>query len=116
MTAETSGERPETRAGKPAAEFAPADITDGKGLGEWTSSYPPEAWRRIKIEAWFLSALQAVCGLLVLYVICCPAAGWTRLSGLDHYLLALLGGITGGTLFAMKWLYHSVAKRLWHID
>ena len=29
---------------------------------------------------------------------------------------AWLGGTIGGVLFAMKWLYHSVAKTTWHVD
>jgi hypothetical protein len=32
------------------------------------------------------------------------------------YGLAWLGGTLGGTLFDAKWLYHSVAKKLWHLD
>jgi hypothetical protein len=31
-------------------------------------------------------------------------------------LHALLGGVLGGTLFSIKWLYHVVAKNLWNID
>jgi hypothetical protein len=27
-----------------------------------------------------------------------------------------LSGVCGGTVFALKWLYHSVAKDLWHRD
>ena len=30
--------------------------------------------------------------------------------------LAWLGGSLGGTLFAMKWMYHTVAKQLWNLD
>lgn len=26
------------------------------------------------------------------------------------------GGLIGGTMFVLKWLYHSVAKMLWHAD
>ena len=31
-------------------------------------------------------------------------------------LFAWLGGILGGTLYAIKWLYHVVAKNLWNSD
>jgi hypothetical protein len=32
------------------------------------------------------------------------------------YVLAWLGGVLGGTLFAIKWLYHVVARKYWHLD
>ncbi len=32
------------------------------------------------------------------------------------YGLAWLGGTLGGTLFDLKWLYHSIAKQWWHLD
>lgn len=35
---------------------------------------------------------------------------------LMRYGFAWLGGTLGGVLFAMKWLYHSVAKQMWHLD
>ena len=39
------------------------------------------------------------------------------MSKLVHQcLLAWLAGTFGGTLFAIKWLYHSVAKKMWHED
>jgi hypothetical protein len=46
---------------------------------------------------------------------------WLRLSDqsyrhLLHFGMAWLGGTLGGTLFDVKWLYHSVARQLWHLD
>jgi hypothetical protein len=32
------------------------------------------------------------------------------------YCYAWLGGSLGGTLFDLKWLYHSVGKGLWHVE
>ena len=32
------------------------------------------------------------------------------------YGLAWVAGMLGGTLFSIKWLYHSVAKQSWHLD
>jgi len=34
----------------------------------------------------------------------------------SRYSYAFLGGLLGGTLFDLKWLYHSVAKGKWHQD
>jgi hypothetical protein len=33
-----------------------------------------------------------------------------------RYGLAWIGGMLGGTLFAIKWLYHVVARELWNLD
>jgi hypothetical protein len=46
---------------------------------------------------------------------------WMGLSDLEYncilkYGMAWLGGVFGGTLFAVKWLYHSVARQIWHLD
>jgi hypothetical protein len=46
---------------------------------------------------------------------------WLRLSDQTYkpvlkYGLAWLGGVLGGTLFDVKWLYHSVARQFWHLD
>ncbi|MFZ5452450.1 MAG: hypothetical protein ACOZF2_11370 [Thermodesulfobacteriota bacterium] len=32
------------------------------------------------------------------------------------YSVAWLSGVLGGTLFDIKWLYHSVARQMWHLD
>jgi hypothetical protein len=52
------------------------------------------------------------------------AAHFTTFMGTDPAIvgrfspqvLAYLGGSLGGTMFAMKWLYHSVAKHTWNAD
>jgi len=39
-----------------------------------------------------------------------------RYATLALYGYAWLGGSLGGTLFDLKWLYHSVAKGVWHVE
>jgi hypothetical protein len=39
-----------------------------------------------------------------------------KYSPILKYGLAWLGGLLGGTLFSLKWLYHSVARQIWHLD
>jgi len=46
---------------------------------------------------------------------------WLGLSGktllyFNICIGAWLAGTLGGTLFAMKWLYHAVAKNFWNLD
>ena len=101
--------------------FAPEDLTDGRGPGEWRSRYEPEAWRFIWQEtAYLATTLVAVGVLMVITWTGGPAMLW-RLSEAQQqivlrYGFAWLGGTLGGTLFAMKWLYHSIAKQSWHVD
>lgn len=39
-----------------------------------------------------------------------------RYAVFSTYSYAALGGLLGGVLFALKWLYHSVAKGTWNRD
>lgn len=103
------------------AGFAPEDLTDGRRLGEWRSKYEPDAWKSIRLEAVYLVFFELL-GLLTMFLV------WLRypqhllhLSARDtqvfcRYAFGGVSGCLGGALFAMKWLYHTVAKRLWHID
>jgi hypothetical protein len=47
--------------------------------------------------------------------------GWLHLTDqrydtLLRFGLAWFSGLLGGTLYDAKWLYHSVARQLWHLD
>lgn len=107
--------------------FAPADPFDGRVLGNWRSRYPPEIHRHIATEAVYLASQ----GLLFLLLSACswmiakgffPAfmnptiATRSALQFLGTGSLAFFGGALGGTLFGLKWLYHSVAKAIWSLD
>lgn len=99
--------------------FAPADLTDGRPPFEWESRWPPEAQRGMRVEAAYI-ALVFVFGFTITYAV------WSRrwdfglpsdeYRTLAQYSYAFLGGLLGGTLFDLKWLYHSVAKGKWHQD
>jgi hypothetical protein len=102
-------------------DFAPYDLTDGREPLDWESKYPPEAWKSIKLEAGYLLVLLLLVPLLML-------VGWLEYpkqllkltdQKYDPILtgaLAWLAGLLGGTLFDIKWLYHSVAHKQWHLD
>lgn len=101
--------------------FAPADLTDSREQWDWETRYPPPARRAILLEAAYLLLLFAivVAGMFLLWR--GYAGEWFSLSDpqdktLRQYCYAWLGGLLGGVLFAMKWLYHSVAKGQWHQD
>lgn len=103
------------------SEWAPSDPLDGRALGEWESRYKPIARTGIRIETSYLVVLLFLPPLFLLlfwlkwpnqYLALQPA----RYALLCRGVYITCGGLLGGTLFAMKWLYHSVAKGMWHED
>lgn len=106
----------------PRTDFAPASPTDNRQLLEWQSKYTdPIACLWIRIEAFYVACLLIATpiGMLVLWLE--YPQHWLQISDEKYrtlflYGLAWLGGTLGGTLFDIKWLYHSVAKQIWNMD
>jgi hypothetical protein len=102
--------------------FAPNDLSDGRKPCEWKTRYPDkEARHAIVFEAiygFFLLILSPVVFLII----------WLKLYNVDglfsdsqceaicRYAFAWFGGLFGGNIFALKWLYHSVAHATWNKD
>jgi len=105
-----------------APGFAPDDPTDGRKPGKWESRYPDEALRRIRTEALYLAGHLALVpiGLFVVAMV----DGYLRADFASagsptcfcQFAFAWLGGMCGGTLFSIKWLYHTVGKNMWNVD
>lgn len=101
--------------------FAPDDPTDGREPLDWKSKYPEDARKLIWREASYLFGLLLLLPLLMLvFWLGYPQRG-LKLSDQQYepvlkYALAWLGGMLGGTLFDIKWLYHVVARQVWHLD
>jgi hypothetical protein len=101
------------------------DPFDARPKGEWRSLYPDFLHRIISQELLYLAGCFIV-GLMIVLVgtierhgyeiafLPRPTADLSRI--LSDAALAFGGGIVGGTLFSIKWLYHSVAKGIWHLD
>jgi hypothetical protein len=101
-------------------------------LGQWASRYGGSAWIQISIEFAYLVLVLFACtaGLIWIGYHVAPP------SPADHQSVTLFGipfdypndrnfllwmsvgfsGMVGGSCFALKWLYHSVAKGLWNRD
>src|ERR1051326_3585959 len=100
--------------------FAPDDPTDGRQLLDWKSRYP-EAQRQIWTDGAYLAVLLiSIPALMLAFWVGSPNR-WLNLSderygSVVKYALAWLGGTLGGTLYDIKWLYHSVARQIWHLD
>lgn len=101
--------------------FAPSDPTDGRAPVEWQSKYPKHARRQVWLESGYLGALLFLSPLLIGIIYSGTPNDWLKMD-VHHYqrasiyVAAWLSGTLGGTLFAMKWLYHVFAKTLWHED
>ena len=102
--------------------FGQSDPTDGRKRLDWSTKYPdPIAKKAIRTEAIYLAVLllAAPAAMLVLWLKL--PQSWFGLSGdryavLQRFGLAWVAGTLGGTLFDIKWLYHSVARQSWHLD
>lgn len=103
------------------AAFAPANPTDNRKPLDWESKYPARARTEIWRESWYLAGLLLITPILMVALwLEAPKnlLGLTdqKYAPMMKYGLAWLGGMLGGTLFALKWLYHSVARQIWHMD
>lgn len=101
-------------------------LTDARIQGNWSSRYPRRAWTQIIIEFCYLVA-GLVMALALLYQIAVAAHAvngpglWLKpFDGSSRHTLALgaaaVGGACGGFAFALKWLYHTVARGWWNRD
>lgn len=102
--------------------FAPEARTDGRHVGSWNSRFIEKTARtQIAIEALYVFLILTLTPFLLIVIEfhiwpsseVLSDAQWTTLT---PFAFAYIGGIFGGTLFATKWLYHTVAKGTWNAD
>jgi hypothetical protein len=101
--------------------FGQADPTDGRKKYDWKSGYDPAARKDIRNEALYLAALLFGLPLAMLFLWLDYPKYLAHLSDQKYrpvlkYGFAWASGTLGGTLFDLKWLYHTVARGLWHED
>jgi hypothetical protein len=102
--------------------FGQADPTDGRKPYDWASRYDdPVAKKEIRREAIYLGLLVILIPTLMVVLWLGYPKNLLRLSDeryqpLVKYGFAWLAGTLGGTLFALKWLYHVVARGIWNLD
>jgi hypothetical protein len=103
-------------------DFAPNDYTDGRKPLDWKSRYQEkEAKRCIILETIYLTIILFLIPIIILLF-------WLKIPNylfkleeakyhlLTYFVYSWLGGSLGGALYSIKWLYHSVAKSIWHLD
>jgi hypothetical protein len=99
----------------------PIENDDGRQRGQWETRYPREVWQTIIVEGAYLVVVLAACVTCLFLTWIEAFSAWLDLHGakglsLNRYLFYLFGGVLGGVLFGMKWLYHSVARGFWNYD
>jgi hypothetical protein len=103
-------------------DFAPTDLTDGREEDDWKSRYTEtRAQVQIWSEAAYLALVLSGAAFLILLVWIGTPRHWLgvthqRYVTFSVYAYAWLSGVLGGTLFAIKWLYHTVAHGYWNCD
>lgn len=100
-----------------------SDLTDGREKGDWATRYNDEIarkainWEKKYLIILFIAVLICSVFLEVFLKECLCFLNVTNESTeFKIYCFAFLGGMLGGIVFSMKWLYHSVAKNTWNID
>ena len=101
----------------PRQETSGADVelvedTDGRELFEATTRYSPEHRTQQRQEGFYIGGLLAADLTAIVGV----GAGWLDWGTAEPFMMLPLGGLLGGLVYDAKWLYHSIAKGLWHED
>ena len=107
----------------------PKELDDSRDVGEWASRFRWHAWCQISIELIYLVILLTAGSVALLDAALTlpnatdiPGTYVSPLLGLKIKAFALkwialwIAGLLGGTVFDLKYLYHSVAKGLWNCD
>jgi len=79
----------------------------------WRTAYPPEAWKRIRIEGVYLTFVLLAAVIVSVLML--------RLDGSVHptakkLLCCGLGGIIGSWIYAIRWYVKAVTSKLWAHD
>ena len=97
--------------------------TDGRDIGQWESKYPPDARDAIRIDAYITGGIFAITLFAIFFtwrgnMYAWLAQGCTGCSpsAFYRYMYFTLGGLLGGSLFGIKYLYKVVARNRWSID
>lgn len=100
------------------------DGTDGRHLWDPRSRWDDDSRRAQTTEGVFIALLL----LTSISFLALVGVGWLRWlltrvgvpaelgAAADHYSQLAAGGLLGGTVYGGKWLYHAVARGLWHED
>lgn len=96
---------------------------DDREVAQWESRYVPKAIAQIRIDAIFVGIVFITTLVLLiltwrgtLFNLGAYGCGDCDRAIFDKYLYFFLGGLLGGTLFGIKFLYKVVARGYWNMD
>ena len=105
------------------------DLDDGREQGDWVSRYGIYPWVQITLELLYLLTLLVFCVSVIVDAVSYHAdtnkvtgivysniIGMRFTQDIAKWIALGLVGMIGGVVFDLKWLYHSVAKGMWHRD
>jgi hypothetical protein len=104
----------------PLDQVVASDHSDGRVKDDWETRYPL-ARRKIHLEAAYLGVVLLASAAGIYLAWAGALSGLPFLDPPEHetlqrYAEAWAAGTLGGTLFAAKWLYHTVAHTEWQED
>lgn len=96
---------------------------DDRKKWDWKSHWESEAIPKIRFDACYVGIVFLVTLLAILFTWRGTTFGWVSIgcdscvrSRFDQFAYFFLGGMLGGTLFGIKYLYKVVARGRWHLD
>lgn len=108
---------------KPVGQIEDYINDDDRAVGEWKSRWPPEAVRHIRIEALYICIVLFLtfCSLILtwngmMFRVLSTGCDTCVQERFDAFAFTFLGGLLGGTLFGIKYLYRVVARGYWNLD
>lgn len=97
--------------------------TDDRHRGDWESIYSLEARKEIRLDGWIAGGIFI--GTLIALFLTWNGTAYSFLAGdcsrcrqasFYRYAYFMLGGLLGGSLFGIKYLYKVVARARWTLD
>lgn len=97
--------------------------TDDRHRGDWDSIYSLEARKEIRLDGWIAGGIFI--GTLIALFLTWNGTAYSVLAGdcsscrqasFYRYAYFMLGGLLGGSLFGIKYLYKVVARARWTLD
>lgn len=121
VAAQSSAQKSDAGAVPVVPAVIPHDETDGRAIDQWKSRYPPAARSEIAWEATAVGAISVGSLLMIFFLWSGLLTQWTGCvacarPAFTRYGYFFLGGVLGGTLFGIKYLYHVVARGFWNQD
>ena len=117
----TNEPNPALQSGSPKDDLP--EINDGRQTGRYPSRYPTATRVQQFVEALYLVILMLAVAAICLYTLNGGAATLLGLppaamgeKAFPMFAFVAAGGLLGGVLFGMKFLYHAVAKGIWNQD